>query len=111
MMSKQDDLIPLESREEQEAKSALEEFLREGARQKLQASIENAVAEYIKKYTGEKNENGHRLVTRNDHLQERSIQTGIGELTSSSPVFMIVESLTLSSAKFFLYLLTANRTT
>ena len=44
----------------QEAKDALEELLRKGARKMLEAAIENEVAESIEAHKHEVDENGHR---------------------------------------------------
>jgi transposase-like protein len=85
MKQSQDNLIQLENREDQAGKSVLEEILRNGARQLLQAAIENEVAEYIEKHLSEKDENGHRLVTRNGSLPKRSIQTGLGNVEIKQP--------------------------
>ena len=66
-------------------KSVLEEFLRTGARQMLQAAIENEVAEYVGRHTGLQDAEGHRLVVRNGHLPERELVTGIGPIKVRQP--------------------------
>lgn len=58
--------------------NALEAILKRGAQRLLQQAIEQEIAEYIATHTNQVDENGHRLVTRNGHLPERKIQTGIG---------------------------------
>jgi len=63
----------------------LEEILREGARKLLQAAVENEVDEYINQWRSEKDENGHRLVTRNGSLPERELQTGLGKIPVKQP--------------------------
>lgn len=85
MLKAKDNLIQLENREEQEGRSVFEEILRNGARRLLQAAIENEVAEYIEKHVSEKDENGHRLVTRNGSLPKRAIQTGLGKVEIKQP--------------------------
>ena len=65
--------------------NALESVLREGARKLLQQAIEEEVARYIDQSKYELDTKGHRLVTRNGHLPERKIQTGIGPLEVRQP--------------------------
>jgi len=74
-----------EMQEKDEAKSILEEIIREGARKMLQAAIEQEVAEYISSLSDKKDENGRRMVVRNGFLPERSILTGIGSITVKQP--------------------------
>ena len=68
-----------------ETKSALEDILRKGAKQMLQAAIENEVAEYVARHTGLQDAEGHRLVVRNGHLPERDLVTGIGPVKVRQP--------------------------
>lgn len=63
----------------------LEDTLREGARQLLQAAIENEVQEYIKNFMCEKASNGRKAIVRNGYLPERSIITGIGPINIKQP--------------------------
>ena len=63
----------------------LDEVLRAGARQMLGAAIENEVAEYIQKHAGLMDEAGRRLLTRNGHLPERDLVTGIGPVRIRQP--------------------------
>jgi putative transposase len=65
--------------------NALEAVLRLGARQLLQQAIEAEIAEYIQEHSDARDISGRRLVTRNGHLPERSIQTGIGSLKIQQP--------------------------
>ncbi len=65
--------------------SALEDVLREGARQMLLAAVEAEVDEYIEKHQQERDEQGHRLVVRNGHGKERRLLTGLGELAVQAP--------------------------
>ena len=69
----------------QAAKNALEDVLREGARQLLQTAIEEEVAAYVAAHVGERDENGHRLVVRNGHAPPRTIQTGLGDIEVTRP--------------------------
>lgn len=84
-MKEQDTLSALEITGGQQARSVLEEILRKGAQQLLQAAIEAEVAEYIEHHQQEKDETGHRLVRRNGHLPEREFQSGLGKSVSNSP--------------------------
>lgn len=68
-----------------ETTDALTEICREGAQKMLQMAIENEVAEYIKSHSESLDTNGHRLVVRNGHHPERSIQTGLGNIPISKP--------------------------
>jgi len=67
------------------SRMALEEVLREGARQMLQTAIENEVAEYVERHAGLKDAAGHRRVVRNGHLPERALVTGIGPVKVRQP--------------------------
>ena len=75
----------LEGQPVSETKSVLDEILREGARSMLGTAIEAEVAEYLSRYAGELDENGHRLVTRNGHLPERELVTGVGPVSIQQP--------------------------
>jgi len=66
-------------------KDILTEILRQGAQQMLAAAIQNEVAEYIEAHADERDGGGHRLVVRNGHLPERTIQTGIGPIPVRQP--------------------------
>lgn len=59
--------------------------LKRGAQQMLQAAIESEVADYVGQYADSLDENGRRLVVRNGHHPERSIQTGIGDIAVKKP--------------------------
>ena len=65
--------------------NALETILRQGARKLLQQAIEVEIAEYIQEHSNHRDEEGKRLVTRNGHLPERNIQTGIGPIQIEQP--------------------------
>lgn len=76
-------VIPLNSREGFE--DQLSAILKSGAQKMLQAAIHSEVADYIAKHSDLVDGNGHRLVVRNGHHPERSIQTGIGDITVRKP--------------------------
>jgi hypothetical protein len=56
----------------------IDQIVRDGARQMLQAAIEREVADYIDQHVAQKDADGHRLVVRNGFHPARSIQTGAG---------------------------------
>jgi len=63
----------------------LNDILRQGARQMLAAAIENEVGEYIGAHGDQRDGDGQRLVVRNGHLPQRSIQTGLGAIEVRQP--------------------------
>ena len=65
--------------------SCLDEILRNGAREMLGRAIEDEVAIFVGARSQLVDENGHRLVVRNGHLPERSIQTPMGEMPIKQP--------------------------
>ena len=65
--------------------SALDEILRDGARSMLSRAIEEEVAAYVEARRELVDGNGHRLVVRNGHLPERSIQTPMGSVEVKQP--------------------------
>ena len=64
---------------------ALTEVLRRGAGTLLQEAVEAEVAEVIDRYRELKDERGRQRVVRNGHKPERTIQTGIGDVTVKAP--------------------------
>jgi putative transposase len=73
--------LSLESRIEDESRNALEEILRTGAREMLQATIEAEVADYIERHKQLVDERtGRRLVVRNGKMPNRMLQTGLGDI-------------------------------
>jgi len=67
------------------SRDVLTEILRRGARDMLVDAIENEVAEYIQAHSHHRDDRGHRLVVRNGHLPERTIQTGVGLVEIAQP--------------------------
>jgi len=67
------------------AGDVLTEVLREGATKMLATAIEAEVAAYLARHAGVRDEQGHRLVVRNGHKDEREIQTGIGPIAVRQP--------------------------
>ena len=70
----------------EESKWALEHLLREGARQMLQTAIDTEVSAYVAQHSDiVDSETGHRLVVRNGHQPERTIQSGLGDIRLRRP--------------------------
>jgi putative transposase len=68
-----------------EIKQTLDELAREGARRMIAAALELEVDEYIEKLRHLRDEQGHALVVRNGHAQERSVQVGSGTVKVQAP--------------------------
>ena len=64
---------------------SLDELVREGARRMLMSALEAEVADYVDRHAQERDEEGHRLVTRNGHARERKITTGAGTFSVQAP--------------------------
>ena len=82
---KQNDTIDAKKQDKEEVKSILEEIIREGARNLLQAAIEHEVNEYISSLSDKTDEKGRHTVVKNGFLPERAIITGIGPITVKQP--------------------------
>jgi transposase-like protein len=65
--------------------SLIDEIVRDGARRMLAAALEAEVAGYIDQFTGERDENGHRLVVRNGRAQPRQVMTSAGAVQVHAP--------------------------
>lgn len=63
----------------------LMEILRQGAQKLLKWALEAEVEEFLQKHADARDASGKRLVTRNGHLPERTIQTGIGDIPVKAP--------------------------
>ena len=75
----------VEFRAQFESRSPLDEIVREGARQMLQAAIEAEVTEFVSRHEDRRDDHGRRLVVRNGHLPARAILTGAGQLQVRQP--------------------------
>lgn len=64
-----------------EQRSPLDEIVREGARQMLQAAIDAEVSAFLEEHSGKRDERGRRLVVKNGHLPPRDILTGAGKVS------------------------------
>ena len=68
-----------------EMRVGLDEIVREGARRMLTVALEAEVDDYVAGFIDERDENGHRLVTRNGHAEPRSITTAAGGIEVEAP--------------------------
>ena len=64
---------------------ALTALLREGAQKLLMQAVEEELESFLEEHKHRRLEDGRVAVTRNGHLPERKIQTGIGEITVRIP--------------------------
>jgi hypothetical protein len=67
------------------SQDVLTEVLRDGAQRRLATAVEAEVAGYIDPHAEHVDEQGHRLVVRNGHHRERTIQTGLGSVAVKAP--------------------------
>jgi transposase-like protein len=67
------------------ASSPLDELVRQGARQMLQAAIESEVDGFLLTHSDRVDEKGRRQVVRNGFLPSRQVQTGAGALEVTQP--------------------------
>jgi putative transposase len=68
-----------------DGRSMLDDICREGAQRMLAAALEAEADAYIAELLGERDEAGHRLVTRNGHARERVIATVAGAISIRAP--------------------------
>ena len=61
------------------------EICRNGARKMLAAALQAEVADYIDRFKHTVDENGRRMVVRNGFAKERSVVTGVGEISVRQP--------------------------
>jgi putative transposase len=82
---KEDKVLSLEGPAEVDAQSPLEQLIAAGARQMLQAAIEQEVEEYLQAHRGRQSAEGRAIVVRNGHLPERQLITGVGPIPVHQP--------------------------
>ncbi len=75
----------VEFRDAFEARSTLDEIIREGARKMLQTAIETEVDDFLAQHADRRNEHGKRLIVRNGSLPSRELLTGAGPLEVKQP--------------------------
>ena len=68
-----------------ESRSALDAYVREGARQMLQRALECEVEAFLAEHADKTDEKGRKAVVRNGHLPARTIMTGAGPLEVEQP--------------------------
>jgi transposase-like protein len=81
-----DSVVELQKRVQAESRTALDDILREGARRMLQAAVEAEVSDYVEQHAALADlQTGRRLVVRNGHQAERTIQSGLGDIPVTKP--------------------------
>lgn len=65
--------------------SLLDQVVRDGARRMLATALEAEVAAYVAAHVDQLDENGHRLVVRNGHHNERPVVTAAGAVPVAAP--------------------------
>lgn len=68
-----------------EGRSPLDEIVRHGAQQMLQAAIEQEVGDFVGMHSDRRDDQGRRHVVRNGHLPSRELLTGAGPLEVRQP--------------------------
>jgi len=68
-----------------DGRSPLDNLVRQGARQMLQAALESEVQTFLAQHAAKVDDQGRRLVVRNGSLPSREILTGAGPLPISQP--------------------------
>ena len=67
------------------ARSILDQIVRDGARKMLQVALENEVNVFLESHSSKVDANGLRLVVRNGRLPCRELVTGAGNLEIEQP--------------------------
>src|ERR1700694_6127764 len=78
-------VVPDEAEPNEASGSVLDEIGREAARQMLAVALQAEVSAYIDAHAEEVDENGHRLVVRNGHHNEREVITAAGPVAVGGP--------------------------
>jgi transposase-like protein len=65
--------------------SLLDEIVRDGARQMLEAALKAEVAAYVERFADHLDDTGRRLVVRNGYHNEREVLTAAGAVTVRAP--------------------------
>lgn len=68
-----------------EPRSPIDEIVREGARQMLEAALRAEVAAYVERFADQLDENGRKLVVRNGYHNQRQVLTAAGAVTVKAP--------------------------
>ena len=67
------------------SRSVLDEIVRDGARQMLEAALKAEVAVYVAEFADQVDEDGRRLVVRNGYHREREVLTAAGAVSVTAP--------------------------
>lgn len=81
-MSQVTNVVPFSQASSQDILSGI---LRKGAQDLLAVALEAEVADYLQRFEQTRDEAGRRLVVRNGHLPERTIASGIGQVSVRQP--------------------------
>jgi transposase-like protein len=73
------------SQPEPQATDPLHELLRQGARDLITQAVEAELATFLAQHAEQCLEDGRQAVVRNGHLPERTVQTGIGDVSVKVP--------------------------
>lgn len=83
-LMKKDTLVELK-KPEVKVEDPLMQILRKGAQELLAAALEAEVEAFLEKYAERKDSKGHREIVRNGSMPERTIQTGLGDISVKAP--------------------------
>jgi len=75
----------VEENEVAREESPLDTIARTGAQRMLMAALQTEVDEYVRQFTGERDELGHALVVRNGSARERQVTMGAGTIAVTAP--------------------------
>lgn len=81
---KEDNVVALNKQVELET-DPLQTILKDGARRMLATAIEAEVESFIEQHSNLKTEDNRAAIVRNGYLPERTIQTGLGDVTVKVP--------------------------
>ena len=73
------------SQPEPQVTDPLHELLRQGARDLIAKAVEAELATFLSQYADHRLDDGRQAVVRNGYLPERTVQTGIGDVSVQVP--------------------------
>ena len=73
------------SQPEPQVTDPLHELLRQGARDLIAKAVEAELATFLSQYADQRLDDGRQAVVRNGYLPERTVQTGIGDVSVQVP--------------------------
>lgn len=80
-----DSILQAFSHPEPPAADPLHELLRQGARDLIAKAVEAELATFLSQYADQRLDDGRQAVVRNGYLPERTVQTGIGDVSVQVP--------------------------